>query len=513
MTSKTRIGTLLFIALALVFSALPGMFPSAAEDINPLLYQSRLISTGSDEGQLLFTWRTGQATGRLAIKERNESKYTEIEASSDDLGDIHVHKATVDGLRPSTTYEYRLLGENNTASAVYTVSTGNPQNFSFFAAGDPQIGATNVVSDAEGWKKTLSTAVTNFPSASFLISMGDQVQTADNISHYTGYLSPPELSGLPTAVAVGNHDSGSRLFPDHHSFPNMTRVGPGTTAVNYWFRYGSTLFMFIDSNTRDMPAHRDFMEKAIAANSGATWRIVAYHHSSYSEAFHYYDSDRDDSRRFNPTSMLDELGIDVVFSGHDHSYTRTYHMKDNAPVKSQQRLDADGNVRFDDTGLLYNNVVDPAGTLYITLNSSSGSKYYTWNHGEPAFFSAARHQFNAPEFSVIDMTTDSFTITTYRADTMAALDTYTIRKRRSVDADEVEKALNAYVPDPRYVDDPFIIVTIVEAIEGRRGRNGGIGACLVNEATGEIVERGHNEQFEPYFRSRLHAEKTLLDRY
>ncbi len=41
----------------------------------------------------------------------------------------------------------------------------------------------------------------------------------------------------------------------------------------------------------------------------------------------------------------------------------------------------------------------------------------------------------------------------------------------------------------------------------------GIGACLVREATGEILERGRNSQYEPYFRSDLHAEMDLLDRW
>lgn len=79
--------------------------------------------------------------------------------------------------------------------------------------------------------------------------------------------------------------------------------------------------------------------------------------------------------------------------------------------------------------------------------------------------------------------------------------------------DGIEKRANSYVPDPQYPDDFFILVTIREAIAGSRENNGGIGACLVREATGEIVEKGHNRQYEPYFRSDLHAEMDLLTRY
>jgi tRNA(adenine34) deaminase len=87
------------------------------------------------------------------------------------------------------------------------------------------------------------------------------------------------------------------------------------------------------------------------------------------------------------------------------------------------------------------------------------------------------------------------------------------KKSWLAELDEIEKRVNCYIPDPQYPDDPFILVTIREVLVGSRENNGGIGACLVREATGEIVEKGHNRQYEPYFHSDLHAEMDLLTRY
>ena len=84
---------------------------------------------------------------------------------------------------------------------------------------------------------------------------------------------------------------------------------------------------------------------------------------------------------------------------------------------------------------------------------------------------------------------------------------------RPQELDAIEKEVNSYVPDPRYPDDRFILVTIREGLKGARERNGGIGACLVRKETVEIIEQTHNRQYEPYFRSDLHAEMDLLDRY
>jgi cytosine deaminase len=56
-------------------------------------------------------------------------------------------------------------------------------------------------------------------------------------------------------------------------------------------------------------------------------------------------------------------------------------------------------------------------------------------------------------------------------------------------------------------------VTLREGIKGRHEGNGGVGACLVRESTGEIVETGHNRQYNPHFRSDMHAEMDMLNRY
>jgi cytosine deaminase len=77
----------------------------------------------------------------------------------------------------------------------------------------------------------------------------------------------------------------------------------------------------------------------------------------------------------------------------------------------------------------------------------------------------------------------------------------------------IENRLNSFVIDPQYSDDPFILITLREALAARKEGNGGVGACLVRESTGEIVERGHNRQYMSYFRSDLHAEMDLLNRY
>jgi len=79
--------------------------------------------------------------------------------------------------------------------------------------------------------------------------------------------------------------------------------------------------------------------------------------------------------------------------------------------------------------------------------------------------------------------------------------------------DDIQARIDAFKPDPEHKDDIYGLIAVKDAITSLKGGSGGIGACLVNEKTGEVVARGRNRQYTPYFRSDLHAEMDLLDRY
>jgi cytosine deaminase len=77
----------------------------------------------------------------------------------------------------------------------------------------------------------------------------------------------------------------------------------------------------------------------------------------------------------------------------------------------------------------------------------------------------------------------------------------------------LETRISAYTVQPGFPDDPYGLIVINAALEAIKGESGGIGACLVDTRTGQVVETGRNRQFTTYFRSDLHAEMDLLNRY
>jgi tRNA(adenine34) deaminase len=82
-----------------------------------------------------------------------------------------------------------------------------------------------------------------------------------------------------------------------------------------------------------------------------------------------------------------------------------------------------------------------------------------------------------------------------------------------IDLATVERYVDNWPQDTGFPDDRYAVAVLKEAIAAANEHNGPIGACLVRQSDGQIVERGRNRQFEPYFRSHAHAEMDLLDRY
>lgn len=406
------------------------------------------LTPGSDPTQLNFAWYCGSSTTSSEVQVALKSDMTgstfpidkavKFNGTSTAGNEGHFsNKVTATGFKESTAYVYR-LGDGTNWSEVNNYTTRSTSQYSVLVAGDPQIGASgSVASDGAGWVNTMNKATSQFPNASFLLSVGDQVNNGKEVtantagslvneSEYTQYFLPTQFTSLPIAAIPGNHETYGDGHMSHFNVPNMSTTygtvaasGPviGTTGGDYYFTYGNTLYMMLNSNNVSEDGHMAFMKSAIAANPNVKWKVVSMHHSIYSSAEHQTDEDIITRRNILP-AMFDTLGIDVVLDGHDHCYTRTYQMLGG--VAQPTTLDANKAA------------INPKGTLYMTLNSASGSKYYDLLSPDRNYFEAIKDQLKVPTFSLMSITNNDLTISTYRTDTMAQTDTYTIAKQPTV---------------------------------------------------------------------------------
>lgn len=77
----------------------------------------------------------------------------------------------------------------------------------------------------------------------------------------------------------------------------------------------------------------------------------------------------------------------------------------------------------------------------------------------------------------------------------------------------LERRIQDYQINTAYRDDAYGLAVIKAGLESLKEGSGGIGACLVDSTTGEVIEYGRNRQTSGYFRSDLHGEMDLLNRY
>ncbi|QGQ99271.1 hypothetical protein EHS13_32615 [Paenibacillus psychroresistens] len=434
--AKRRFTTIsvLVLAVLLVISLLPSGFAGKSKlntvvsaDASTYSIKDIALNPGKNESEMNVTYYT--STNPVATKVQVSYKAlmtggnfptgsnavtftgTSSEAATVSSTVYYSNKVTIAPLSPNIEYVYR-VGDGTDAnwSPVYSFKTQDPYTYSVMFVGDPQIGASgSVTNDTYGWTNTLNKAVAQFPNMSFIMSAGDQVETNNSESQYDAYLSPSVLRSLPVATVVGNHD-GSVNYTYHFNQPNQSTLG--ATAVSpgdYYYTKGDSLFMVLNTNNSSAAAHVQFMKETVAAVPNAKWKFVTFHHDIYGAGTHSLESAITNLRAgLFPT--FDELNVDMIFMGHDHSYVRTFVMKGDIPQKNQL-VDSQGRD------------VNPVGSTYLTANSASGSKYYELKT-TPEVYSAVRSQLHVPTFSTIDVTPTSVTIKTFRTDTMEMVDTY-----------------------------------------------------------------------------------------
>lgn len=464
-------------------------------------YTKVSLTPGADETQLNFAWYSKSEDGKTATPvvhfgtdKDNLTAFTgtsgQVDTSLTDGVAYDYNHVVVTGLEPNTTYYYT-VEKNGVQTEVQEYKTGSFESVKILYVGDPQIGAskgqtqgsdtlkadsgaanTAARNDAFAWNRTLEIASAQNPDLNFVISAGDQVNKTGQAKEeeYAGYLSASVLSGLPVATTIGNHDSLNPDYTYHFNNPNTTGYGETEAGGDYYYSYGSGLFIVLNTNNYNVAEHEKTIQEAVASDPDAAWRVVTIHQDIYGTGLDHSDTDGM-ILRTQLTPIFDEYDIDVVLQGHDHTYSRSKLLYGDGQTHGtyEFRLNEDGsdydwdnayNTQTDEKIPLYpeegdtagtaahdafqadngcytiedatgNTVVNPKGTLYMTANSASGSKFYELIAAQQDYI-AARSQNWLPSYSVIEMDEDSFSIVTYQVTaegkTEAIDDAFTIQK-------------------------------------------------------------------------------------
>lgn len=457
-------------------------------------YEQIALTPGENATKMNFAWycvteeipkiKLMDSQGRVIQEVQGQQNLVNKETitENDNVITLIPNKVTVSGLAENTSYQYQYYLDG-AWSDTYTFETKSTENFSVMYVGDPQIGASvgqddnskeyHAMNDAYNWNHTLSSALSAHSNVSFILSAGDQInqtsvsKDADKLEQqieYAGFLSSPLLRSMPVATTIGNHDSKSVNYSNHFNNPNTatsvaTTEGKTDAGTDYYFTYGNTLFVSIDTNNYNCATHENVIKEAVEANPDATWRVLMFHQDIYGSGYDHSDSDGI-VLRTQLTPIIDKYDFDAVLQGHDHTYSRTYQLSSDGQThssyQSAPKTNTDDFSAYLGDNACYNiltnienknNVVNPEGTVYFEANSATGSKYYQLI-GTQQNYIAARSQSWRPTYSVIDFTETTLTVKTYDAATNTELvadgnikTSYTIVK--SVEKEDLKKEIES----------------------------------------------------------------------
>ncbi len=318
------------------------------------------------------------------------------------------HIAEISGLSPNTTYYYRL---ENSAAVLLPEATdiyfkthptiGTDQPITMWILGD--CGTAN--NDQRDVRDAYYNYIGNNHTDGILFLGDNAYNDGTDAQYQNAIFSNMYEDKLKNTVAwscLGNHDgytanSSSQTGPyyDIFSFPTAGESGgvPSGTEAYYSFDYGNIHFIALESYETDRSVGGAMYNWALNDIQSTTqdWIVAYWHHPPYTKGSH--DSDTESNliqMRQNFLPMLESNGVDLVLSGHSHSYERSYFLNGhygNAntfnPSTHTVGANGAGNGQSDGNGVYDKTITGPDagdGAVYITTGSSGKVSGGSLNH-------------------------------------------------------------------------------------------------------------------------------------
>lgn len=316
------------------------------------------------------------------------------------------HAIRLRGLRPDTQYYYR-IGTNAAAleghDALHWFRTppaiGTVQPVRIWVLGDCGRGGDGTgraESVRDGYMRS-----SLFAHNDVWLMLGDNAYDFGRDEEYQSAVFDTYRSFLRDTLlwsTIGNHEtyatSGDPPYFDIFTLPKHGEAGglPSGTESYYSFDYANIHFVCLDS-MRSSRRPGSPMLKWLADDLVSTtqmWIIAFWHHPPYSKGSH--DSDVEVElveMRQNVLPILEDAGVDLVLSGHSHSYERSMlidgHYGDSSTLTPEMIKDS-GDGQADGDGVYAKNFAARAGAVYVVSGTASQVSGGTYDH--PVMFTS-----------------------------------------------------------------------------------------------------------------------------
>lgn len=379
--SKKILAVILSVSLVFGCSAMA----TSAADIEDTVKRVSCTFNGDAKSSKGFCWYTfskGDSNVQVVKSADFKGDFTNAKTFSSDtcykIRKQYCHKAVADGLEAGTEYTYRVGdASKNIWSEVGTFVTDDGDNsFSFITIADVQASSDKNFAQAA---ETIKGAMKTCPNSEFTVNLGDFVNDNTN-DEWDWYFKNFGFSNMSTTLVpiAGNHDGNITNKLNINVFNSMFNLSNPNTDSNvnwvngvyYSYDYGNAHFAVL--NTNDMypitQSQRNWLINDMKS-SDADWKIVLMHRAAYAEGKNINKPDTIIMRDVL-LPLFDELDIDLVYAGHDHTYYRSMQVKGDKAVEGVQYVTE--NYKGEEVTF----AVNPDGAVHI-LPATAGTKRYT----------------------------------------------------------------------------------------------------------------------------------------
>ena len=251
-------------------------------------------------------------------------------------------RVEVDDLLPGVRYRYRVGNDDYLSEEYYFKTASDNGEFTFAMMSDPQASRTNAYANMSlAAQKVMSEDI-----ADFLMIGGDISEFAGVEDFYSKFfLTQNILREMPVATIPGNHETllyevvppGSyyhenlgeyRSYGAH--FYNPSNGPEFSVNSTYYFIYNDCLFVNINTqfDKNELRKIATWIDEVIT-NNPTKYVIVMMHKGCFGNR--YYGQMDSINGIFVP--VFDKHKVDLVMSGHDHTWARTHSLLDNKQVE------------------------------------------------------------------------------------------------------------------------------------------------------------------------------------
>ena len=255
-----------------------------------------------------------------------------------------LHTVRVEGLKPGTTYRYRIFSKEVLGQEGHRIMYGNiastdvyrnkPSSFTTLNKNKPEV-TFKVVNDTHNRADMLSNMLRDVKPANtdFVIFNGDMVSTMTNEKViFDGFMDSVVTlfaKEVPIFYARGNHETRGAFsvkFPDY--FPTTTNN------LYYTFRQGPVQFIVLDGGEDKPDSDIEYSELSqfdAYRTKQQAWLKDVVETPEYKEALYHvvvihipplgstWHGTQDLQRKFLP--ILNKANIDIMLCGHNHNYS------------------------------------------------------------------------------------------------------------------------------------------------------------------------------------------------